>query len=530
MGSSQHAQVKPEAAISAAPPQVSPFQSRGFEEEQQGEQGQESPSLQASLDRASRLGHNFGEISIISPSIQRQDEQMSEEEKEKEKEKVLNAKPGVQMSEGQGEEEVQMKPELQMSGGAAEASPELESSIQTARGGGQPLEGGIRRSMEGAFGADFGGVRIHTDAQADTLNRSISAQAFTTGQDVFFRSGSYSPDSSGGKQLLAHELTHVVQQTGGRVSKKIQAQLTIGQPGDQYEQEADAMAAQVVQRIETGKVQTQENQKLQTQGAQSTVQRKQVGSVAPRIQRQVGGNASSGAPPQEDSIHSGAINLRRIENIDPGAIVQAMQATAQQRQLDWNTANISNSPAGTAIRTFFNDTRNVRAGHFNWGWGYDGAERQFFDAHNYEMRITTTAFKFQSPTQEGIANPSGQTGSSQSGSQQNQTTDSTQSETSTSLGLEGSAGGHEGAPGGTASGGINSTNTDATANQGTRAGGENFDPGQESFNRYRANFKVEYNIAFKPGTLLGLRNIHTRDQNFDGSAVTGDVIFDYIVL
>jgi hypothetical protein len=74
--------------------------------------------------------------------------------------------------------------------------------------------------MEGAFGADFSGVRVHTDSKSDSLNRSVQAKAFTTGSDIFFRSGTYQPASSGGQELLAHELTHVVQQGGASVQRR----------------------------------------------------------------------------------------------------------------------------------------------------------------------------------------------------------------------------------------------------------------------------------------------------------------------
>ena len=92
------------------------------------------------------------------------------------------------------------------------APPHLEPSIHQARGGGQPLPNPIRVPMEQAFGADFSGVRIHADAGSDELARSIQAEAFTTGRDVYFRQGAYEPRSRGGQELLAHELTHVVQQ------------------------------------------------------------------------------------------------------------------------------------------------------------------------------------------------------------------------------------------------------------------------------------------------------------------------------
>jgi hypothetical protein len=150
--------------------------------------------------------------------------------------------------------------------GEADVTPEVEEAIQAARGGGQALDRGVRGQMEPAMGADFGGVRVHTGSQADALNRSLSARAFTTGQDIFFKQGEYSPGSSGGRELLAHELTHVVQQnagvsraqapdeepdedTGGKaLAKSIQAKLSVGAAGDQYEQEADRVASSVMRQ------------------------------------------------------------------------------------------------------------------------------------------------------------------------------------------------------------------------------------------------------------------------------------------
>jgi hypothetical protein len=102
--------------------------------------------------------------------------------------------------------------------------------------------------MEPAMGADFSGVRVHTGGQADALNHHLSARAFTTGQDIFFKQGEYSPGSSGGRELLAHELTHVVQQNGDQVQTK----LTVGAAGDQYEQEADQVATAVMRMEQQG--------------------------------------------------------------------------------------------------------------------------------------------------------------------------------------------------------------------------------------------------------------------------------------
>jgi hypothetical protein len=114
--------------------------------------------------------------------------------------------------------------------GEMAATPDLEASINQARGGGQPMANNIRQPMEKAFGADFSGVKIHTNSQSDQLNQSIQARAFTTRQDIFFRQGEYNPGSRGGQELLAHELTHVVQQTDG-----IQTHLSHEQPSVQRE-------------------------------------------------------------------------------------------------------------------------------------------------------------------------------------------------------------------------------------------------------------------------------------------------------
>lgn len=136
-----------------------------------------------------------------------------------------------------------MEPEVG-SGEGGEVSADLEGSIQRARGGGQPLENTTRSSMESAFGTDLSGVRVHTGSEADNLNQAVSARAFTTGQDIFFRKGEYNPGTSQGRELLAHELTHVVQQTGPEIRTK----LVVGAPHDSLEREADEVARQVVQR------------------------------------------------------------------------------------------------------------------------------------------------------------------------------------------------------------------------------------------------------------------------------------------
>ncbi|MDB9311966.1 DUF4157 domain-containing protein [Spirulina sp. CS-785/01] len=112
------------------------------------------------------------------------------------------------------EDELQMKPTLQGKDalGGGTASPELEQSINQAKGGGHPLDAGLQEHMGQAMRADFSEVKVHTDSQADQLNQSIQAKAFTSGSDIFFKQGEYQPQNKAGQELIAHELTHTLQQ------------------------------------------------------------------------------------------------------------------------------------------------------------------------------------------------------------------------------------------------------------------------------------------------------------------------------
>jgi hypothetical protein len=96
----------------------------------------------------------------------------------------------------------------------------LSARLDNTRGKGNPLPVKTRADMEAAIGADFRGVRIHTDRESAELNRALGAHAFTTGIDVYFNQGKFNPETADGKRLLAHELTHVVQQNGDVVTGK----------------------------------------------------------------------------------------------------------------------------------------------------------------------------------------------------------------------------------------------------------------------------------------------------------------------
>lgn len=137
--------------------------------------------------------------STITPLVQRQSEEVEEANKEK----------AIRTRSQENEREI---PDL------------FQSRLLANYGGGQPLPKPTREFMKTRFGADFSDVRVHTDSQAQQMNHELKAQAFTWGRDIYFGAGKYQPESNEGKRLLAHELTHTIQQRawGSAVSRAIQ--------------------------------------------------------------------------------------------------------------------------------------------------------------------------------------------------------------------------------------------------------------------------------------------------------------------
>jgi len=118
---------------------------------------------------------------------------------------------------------------------------DVESAIAAARGHGRALDGPVRERVGEALDDPLTDVRVHADERADTLARSVSARAFTTGADIFFAHGEYRPRTASGDALLAHELTHVVQQRGSPTT----GPLTVTDSGGALEAEAEAMAREL---------------------------------------------------------------------------------------------------------------------------------------------------------------------------------------------------------------------------------------------------------------------------------------------
>jgi hypothetical protein len=299
---STKAQVKTQAKTPAAPAAARVPQPTVAVPEHEAER----PDIAAQLDGASRLGHSLGAIGVdgsAPPIIQRQEIPEEEEEElqlkrepaalqrqvlpgEEEEELQMKREPAaVQRQElpeeeeeelqmmpapaGQvalqrqeppeEEEELMLKPDEQRVGPQGGQVPsEVEAAIHRARGGGQPLEGALQEQMSANLGHDFSRVRVHTDAEADALNQQLSAKAFTTSPDIFFRQGEYNPGSDSGRELIGHELSHVVQQSTGRVNGDGRG-MTVRPAGEALEQDADRVAEALTRSISTS-VQEQRTQ------------------------------------------------------------------------------------------------------------------------------------------------------------------------------------------------------------------------------------------------------------------------------
>ena len=142
---------------------------------------------------------------------------------------------------------------LQKTAGNASVSAALEEQEPSlvrdvvGSGGGSPLDRDTRGFMESRLGSDFSDVRVHTDGRASESARSVQAYAYTVGNDVVFQSDKYAPESDSGQRMLAHELTHVVQQRSGPVAgTPAPGGIQISHPSDSFEQAAETSADRVM--------------------------------------------------------------------------------------------------------------------------------------------------------------------------------------------------------------------------------------------------------------------------------------------
>ena len=174
----------------------------------------------------SQVQRQTDEEEVQTASMEEEEVQTSPQEEE-----VQTSPDEEEVQTSPDEEEMQMSPEDEEIQGKGAARPSglsdsVAGKIQNMKGGGQPLSKSARAFFEPRFGADFSNVKIHNSSTAHETSAAIQAKAYTLGNHIAFGKGQYSPESSEGKHLMAHELTHVVQQ-GGAVQRKSKNNQTI---------------------------------------------------------------------------------------------------------------------------------------------------------------------------------------------------------------------------------------------------------------------------------------------------------------
>ncbi|TVQ86455.1 MAG: DUF4157 domain-containing protein [Deltaproteobacteria bacterium] len=213
-------------------------------------------------------------------------------------------------------------------------SAEAERAVRASAGG--RLPSGVADRMARLLGHDFSNVRVHTDSAADRAAQALNAEAFALGADIFFAEGAYDPGSQRGQELIAHELTHVVQADQGRLPSAPSGELRVSDPSDAAEREAYA----VEQALGTGQVDldhassstsTASGGDLTAQPAmRSRAQEEEQGSSAPdQVEFQIAGQTLT-VDLTEDGLRQ---RVEIHEEIVPGLILQTGTIVFDQ---DWN--------------------------------------------------------------------------------------------------------------------------------------------------------------------------------------------------
>jgi hypothetical protein len=156
------------------------------------------------------------------PAAKREVQMMEENEPAAKREvQMMEEKEPAAKREVQKAEE--KEPQAKGDSNADTATMDVSSAIDRDRGAGRKMDESTLAFMEQRFGADFEDVKIHDDPEAARISKELGAQAFAIGEDVFFNTGKYNPDTNEGKRLLAHELTHTIQQSGKKGKKNVGA-------------------------------------------------------------------------------------------------------------------------------------------------------------------------------------------------------------------------------------------------------------------------------------------------------------------
>ncbi|WP_167736443.1 DUF4157 domain-containing protein [Nocardioides sp. 1609] len=251
--------------------------------------------------------------------------------------------------------------------------------IERLRGSGQALPATTRSQMEGAFGASFSGVRIHTGPEASRLNRLVSARAFTTGRDVFFGEGEFQPDSREGQRTLAHELAHTLQGGSGvhRLGFLERAKLATGLGSDQerstWEAEADQERRRKEAAAEQRRVQKEHDKLIEEQNAVALKEHERRMAVekqrkAQEVKQQKLAKAAAAKKLKADAATTKvaedaqvpALAAERVAGVaGRAAAVEAVKGDATARGPKDRPVEVTNTETGAVVRTTTGDGAKV---------------------------------------------------------------------------------------------------------------------------------------------------------------------------
>ncbi len=330
-----------------------------------------------------------GEPMLKEEPVQKQEE-VQEMDEEPAQAKAQEGEPMLKEEPVQKQEEVQEMDEEPAQAKAQEGEPMLkeekgshnkdilpgvplgvEKLLKTSKGKGGPLPEGVRNQMESSFGAEFSEVQIHTDGIASSMSKQLGALAFAHGKDIYFNTGKFDPNSKKGRQLLAHELTHTIQQ--GAVEIKSEEDQTVS------EQHLDELAPAYTATTPTGTNQTIKQPSAANAEKASLENATELGQ-SPEI------DISKGETPLESAdtaVEEEEQSVPRSPEEDPNfqALQERADSTAQQ-QKKHTPSNTLSQNAGDAAPSPSNEPMSqAQAGQVN---EMEEAEPQLFDAAGFK--------------------------------------------------------------------------------------------------------------------------------------------------
>ena len=281
-------------------------------------QEEEEEAIQPKLDNSKSIQMEEEE-EAAQPKLETGYSIQKQEEEEEELQTKLERNPSVQKQEEEEE-----------NSSIAQNSTEqtVQQQLNNSNGGGEALPHDTKSEMEGNFGADFSQVRTHKDSNAVKMNKELGAQAFTHGNNIYFNEGKFSPGTKPGKQLLAHELTHTIQQGASNVEQSSESS-NVANNGGSESQTAERDVAISNERTEsseseTGNTQGQVSNEANNGGVESQIEEREAispaespaasASRAGDTQEQIPNLLDSGGSESQAAERDATISIERTES------------------------------------------------------------------------------------------------------------------------------------------------------------------------------------------------------------------------